>query len=39
MTIMRKPTMSHEQYLLGKFAEELVELAQIALKAQQFGLS
>jgi hypothetical protein len=30
--------MDSEQYLLGKLAEECSELAQRALKAQQFGL-
>ncbi len=30
--------MTNEQYLLGKLAEEAAELAQIAIKAQQFGL-
>tara|TARA_R110000851_G_scaffold9707_6_gene35845 strand:+ start:687 stop:986 length:300 start_codon:yes stop_codon:yes gene_type:complete len=30
--------MTNEQYLLGKLAEEASELAQIAIKAQQFGL-
>lgn len=30
--------MNHEQYHLGKIAEEAVEVAQRALKAQQFGL-
>lgn len=30
--------MDYEQYLLGKLAEEAAEVAQIALKAQQFGL-
>lgn len=30
--------MNNEQYLLGKLAEEAAELAQIAVKAQQFGL-
>lgn len=29
--------MNREQYLLGKIAEEAAEVAQIALKAQQFG--
>lgn len=29
--------MTREQYLLGKIAEEASEIAQIALKAQQFG--
>jgi NTP pyrophosphatase (non-canonical NTP hydrolase) len=31
--------MNNEQYLLGKLAEEAAELAQIAIKAQQFGLA
>ena len=31
--------MDREQYLLGKLAEEAAELAQIAMKAQQFGLN
>ena len=30
--------MTNEQYLLGKLAEEAAELAQIAIKAQQFGI-
>ena len=30
--------MTNEQYLLGKLAEEAGELAQIAIKAQQFGI-
>ncbi len=30
--------MSNAQFLLGKLAEEAAEVAQIALKAQQFGL-
>lgn len=30
--------MTNVQYLLGKLAEEASELAQIAIKAQQFGL-
>lgn len=30
--------MTNTQYLLGKPAEEASELAQIAIKAQQFGL-
>lgn len=30
--------MTNEQYLLGKLAEEASELAQIAIKAQHFGL-
>lgn len=30
--------MTNVQYLLGKLAEEAGELAQIAIKAQQFGL-
>jgi len=30
--------MTNQQYLLGKLAEEAAELAQIAIKAQQFGL-
>lgn len=30
--------MNRQQYLLGKLAEEASEIAQIALKAQQFGL-
>lgn len=30
--------MTNAQYLLGKLAEEAGELAQIAIKAQQFGL-
>ena len=30
--------MNFEQYLLTKVAEECAEIAQIALKAQQFGL-
>jgi len=30
--------MTNAQYLLGKLAEEASELAQIAIKAQQFGL-
>ena len=30
--------MTNLQYLLGKLAEEAAEVAQIALKAQQFGL-
>ncbi len=30
--------MNRQQYLLGKLAEECSELAQAALKAQQFGL-
>jgi len=29
---------TNTQYLLGKLAEEASELAQIAIKAQQFGL-
>lgn len=29
--------MNNTQYLLGKLAEEAAELAQIAIKAQQFG--
>lgn len=31
--------MTREQLLLGKLAEEGVEVAQIALKAQQFGMN
>ena len=31
-------TQTNTQYLLGKLAEEAAELAQIAIKAQQFGL-
>jgi NTP pyrophosphatase (non-canonical NTP hydrolase) len=31
--------MTRAQYLLTKLAEECVEVAQIALKAQQFGLT
>lgn len=31
--------LTNTQYLLAKLAEEAAELAQIALKAQQFGLS
>lgn len=30
--------MNREQYLLGKLAEEGSEVAQMALKTQQFGL-
>lgn len=30
--------MTNQQYLLGKLAEEAAELAQIAIKAQKFGL-
>lgn len=30
--------MTNEQYLLGKLAEEAAGLAQIAIKAQQFGM-
>jgi len=30
--------LTNEQYLLGKLAEEASELAQIAIKAQQFGM-
>lgn len=30
--------MTNQQYLLSKLAEEAAELAQIAIKAQQFGL-
>lgn len=30
--------MNEQQYLLGKLAEEAAEVAQIALKCQQFGL-
>lgn len=30
--------MTREQYLLGKLAEEASEIAQMALKTQQFGL-
>lgn len=30
--------MNNLQYLLGKLAEEAVEIAQMALKTQQFGL-
>tara|TARA_R110000850_G_scaffold6589_4_gene25435 strand:- start:586 stop:876 length:291 start_codon:yes stop_codon:yes gene_type:complete len=30
--------MTTEQYILGKLAEEAAEVAQIAIKSQQFGL-
>lgn len=31
--------MNQQQYLLGKLAEEAAEIAQVALKAQQFGMN